>query len=67
MKVIVYLLGFGHIAVCAYLILFTREAGNALKGWVRTYPLKYLSSIPPYLDSCSWSLHHPPPTHGYFG
>jgi hypothetical protein len=46
MKVIVYLLGFGHIAVCAYLILFTREAGNTLKGWVRTYPLKYLSSIP---------------------
>lgn len=46
MKVIVYLLGFGHIALCTYLILYTTESINILKGLFNTYQLKYLSSIP---------------------
>ena len=46
MKVIVYLLGFGHIAISSYLILHTRETVDSLKGWFRRYPLKYLSAIP---------------------
>ena len=46
MKVIVYLLGFGHIAICSCLILYTRGSVAALKGWFRTYPLRYLSTIP---------------------
>jgi uncharacterized protein YjeT (DUF2065 family) len=46
MKVIVYLLGFGHIAICSYLILYTRETVDAVKGWFHTYQLKYLSTLP---------------------
>jgi uncharacterized protein YjeT (DUF2065 family) len=46
MKVIVYLLGFGCIAYCTGLILFTRETVNALKEIFRTYQLKYLAAIP---------------------
>ena len=46
MKIIVYLLGFGHIALCACLILYTRESLNVLKGMFSTYPLKQLSAIP---------------------
>jgi uncharacterized protein YjeT (DUF2065 family) len=46
MKGIVYLLGFGHIALCTYLILYTKESVNLLKGLCNTYQLKYLSAIP---------------------
>jgi len=46
MKGIVYLLGFGHIAICSYLILYTRRSVAALKSWFKTYPLRYLSAIP---------------------
>ena len=46
MKVIVYLLGFGHIAICSCLILYTKETVATLNGWFQTYPLKYLSAIP---------------------
>ena len=46
MKVIVYLLGFGHIAICSFWILYTRETVDAIKGWFQTYPLKYLSALP---------------------
>ena len=46
MKAIVYLLGFGHIAIFTYLILNTRKTVDALDGLFHTYPLKYLSAIP---------------------
>jgi len=46
MKVIVYLLGFGHIAIGSCLILYTRGTVAILKGWFQNYPLKYLSAIP---------------------
>jgi len=46
MNVIVYLLGFGHIALCTYLILYTKESVDAMKGMFNTYQLKYLSAIP---------------------
>ena len=46
MKMIVYLLGFGHITLCSYLILYTQESLDVLKGMFRTYPLKHLSAIP---------------------
>jgi hypothetical protein len=46
MKAIVYLLGFGHIAICSCWVLYTRETVDTLKGWFQTYPLKYLSAIP---------------------
>ena len=46
MKAIVYLLGFGHIAIGSYLILYTRETVNVLKSLSQTYQLKYLSAIP---------------------
>jgi hypothetical protein len=46
MKVIAYLLGFGHIALCTWLILYTRESIAALKAMFRTYQLKYLAAIP---------------------
>ena len=46
MKVIAYLLGFGCIAICSCLILYTRESVDALKGLFQKYPLKYLSAIP---------------------
>jgi uncharacterized protein YjeT (DUF2065 family) len=46
MKVIVYLLGFGHIALCTYLILYTRESLDILKDMFQTFQLKYLSAIP---------------------
>ena len=46
MKVIVYLLALSHIAICTYCILYTRETLDVLKGWFRTYPLRYLSVIP---------------------
>ena len=35
MKGIVYLLGFAHIAICSYLILYTRRSVAALEGWFR--------------------------------
>lgn len=46
MKAIVYPLGFGHIAIGSYLILYTRETVNVLKSLSQTYQLKYLSAIP---------------------
>ena len=46
MKVIVYLLGFGHITLCTYLILYTKESVDTIKGMVNTYQLKYLSAVP---------------------
>lgn len=46
MKVIIYLLGFGHIAVSTCLILYTRETVDTLKGLIQTYQLRYLSAIP---------------------
>ena len=46
MKVIVYLLGFGHIAICSFLILHTRKTVDTFKDWFRIYPLKYLSALP---------------------
>ena len=45
MKVIVYLLGFSHIALSTYLILYTKESVSFLKGMFNTYQLKYLSAI----------------------
>ncbi len=46
MQVIVYPPGCGRIAVCACWIRSTRKAGDARKGWVRTYPFEYRPSIP---------------------
>jgi hypothetical protein len=46
MKVIIYLLGFGHIALCSILILYTKESIEALRKLFQTYQLKYLSFIP---------------------
>ena len=46
MKVIVYLLGFGHIVLCTFLILYTRESIATLKSMFQNYQLKYLSAIP---------------------
>ncbi len=46
MKVIVYLLGLGLIAVSSVLILYTRETLAALKDLYQSYPLKYLAAIP---------------------
>lgn len=46
MKAVVYLLGFGHIAVCSYLILHTKQTVDALEGCLQTYPLKYLAAFP---------------------
>jgi hypothetical protein len=46
MKVIVYLLGFGLIALCTCLILFTRETVAWLKGLYSAFQLKYLAVIP---------------------
>jgi len=49
MKGIVYLLGFGHIAICSYWVLYTRQTVAALKGGFQTYSLKYLAAIPAVL------------------
>jgi uncharacterized protein YjeT (DUF2065 family) len=62
MKVIVYLLGFGHIVLCTFLILYTRESIDTLKGIFRNYKLKYLSTIPAvyallFLISASTTTH----------
>jgi hypothetical protein len=46
MKVIGYLLGFGYIAICSCLILYTKKTSDALKGFFQNYQLKYLSVIP---------------------
>jgi len=62
MKMIVYLLGFSHIALCAYLILYTKESINFIKSLFKTYQLKYLSAIPAvyallFLISASATIH----------
>lgn len=46
MKVIVYLLGFMYIAICSFLILYTRETVNAFNKWFHRCELRYLSIIP---------------------
>lgn len=46
MKVIAYLLGFGPIAICTCMILYTRETVDVLKKLFDSYELKYLSIIP---------------------
>jgi uncharacterized protein YjeT (DUF2065 family) len=46
MKMIVYLLGFGHIAICSCLILYTRESVAALRRLFQGAQLRYLSAIP---------------------
>jgi uncharacterized protein YjeT (DUF2065 family) len=46
MKVIVYLLGFGHIVLCTYVILYTRETVDWFKDLYNTYQLKYMAAIP---------------------
>jgi len=46
MKVIVYLLGFGYIVIGSYLILYTRETVDVLKGLSQKYQPRYLSAIP---------------------
>ncbi len=45
MKVIAYLLGFGYIAICSCLILYTTATVDTLKGLTRKYPLNYLSAV----------------------
>ena len=62
MKAIVYLLGFGHIALSTYLILYTQDALDLLKGLFKTYQLKYLAAIPAvyailFLISASATIH----------
>lgn len=46
MKVIVYLLGIGIIALSSFLILYTRENIDILKRLIGAYPLKYLAVLP---------------------
>jgi uncharacterized protein YjeT (DUF2065 family) len=46
MDVIVYLLGFGHIAASVCLILYTKESIDWLKDLFSTHRLKYLSAFP---------------------
>lgn len=46
MKVIVYLLGFGTIALYSCLILYTRQSVEALKGLFQNFQLKHISAIP---------------------
>lgn len=46
MDVIVYLLGFGHIAASVSLILYTKESIDWLKDLFSTHQLKYLSAFP---------------------
>ena len=49
MKVIVYVLGFGYIAIGALLILYTRQTVDVFKELFRNYPLKPLAVIPAIL------------------
>jgi len=65
MKMIVYLLGFGYIAIGSYLILYSGKTIDALKGLCQKYQLRYLAAIPavfglPFLISASVTT----PTHG---
>ena len=46
MKVIVYLLGFTYIALCSFLILYTRESVLMFKKMFESYETRYLSIIP---------------------
>jgi len=46
MKAIVYILGFGHIAISSCLILYTKETVEAIRVFYRKTPLQYLSAIP---------------------
>lgn len=45
MKVIVYLLGIGYIAIGSCLILYTRSTVYALKDLFLKYPLKYVAVL----------------------
>ena len=49
MKAIVYILGFGHIAICTCLILYTKETVEAIKSMYQKIALRYLSAIPALL------------------
>jgi hypothetical protein len=62
MKVIVYLLGFGYIAVRSCLILYTSKIVDGLKSLFQTYEFKSLSVIPAvfgllFLISASSTIH----------
>lgn len=43
---IIYLLGFGHIVICACLILYTQKTSDVIKSLFQNYQLRYLSIIP---------------------
>lgn len=46
MKVIIYILGFGYIAMSVCLILYTRPTVDAVKALFQKFPLRLLSAIP---------------------
>lgn len=46
MKAIVYLLGFSYIAMCSFLILYTRESVTTFKKLFDNCETRYLSIIP---------------------
>jgi len=46
MRAIVYILGFGHIAIFTCLILYTKEAVEAIRSMYQKFPLRYMSAIP---------------------
>jgi hypothetical protein len=49
MKAIVYILGFGHIAISACLILYTKDTVEAIRNFYQKFPLTYLAAIPALL------------------
>lgn len=48
MKIIAYLLGFGLIALCTCVILYTRESVTWLKGLFSQYQLRHLAVLPAF-------------------
>ena len=46
MKIFVYFLGFGYIAISSILILYTRETVDFFKKILQSYQLKYMSILP---------------------
>lgn len=46
MKAIIYILGFGYIAMSSCLILYTRASVEAVQALFQKFALKYLSAIP---------------------
>ena len=65
MKVIAYLLGFGYIAICSCLILYTRATVDTLKGLARDYSIKYLSAFAAVVGLLFFLCASSPPIHGY--